>query len=51
MLDIDDFKQINDTHGHLVGDRVLFCVAQWLVQSVRSVTFWRVTGGEEFRRP
>lgn len=48
MLDLDDFKPINDNHGHLVGDRVLFCAAQWLAGSVRTVDFLVRFGGEEF---
>jgi diguanylate cyclase len=48
MLDIDNFKQINDTHGHQVGDRVLFCAAQWLRKTVRSTDFLARYGGEEF---
>jgi diguanylate cyclase (GGDEF)-like protein len=48
MFDIDDFKQINDKHGHIVGDRVLASVAE----RVRSCIFERDLlcryGGEEF---
>jgi diguanylate cyclase len=48
MVDIDDFKKINDTHGHQVGDRVLYCAAEWLSQSVRNTDFLGRYGGEEF---
>jgi diguanylate cyclase (GGDEF)-like protein len=48
LLDLDDFKQINDTHGHQVGDRVLFCAAQWFQKSVRESDFLARYGGEEF---
>jgi len=48
MLDIDNFKQINDTHGHPVGDRVLYCVAEWLRKYVRATDFLARYGGEEF---
>lgn len=48
FVDIDLFKQINDTHGHAVGDRVLVAVAKTLTASVRdSVDVIRI-GGEEF---
>ena len=48
MLDIDNFKQINDTHGHPVGDRVLYCVAEWLRKYFRATDFLARYGGEEF---
>jgi diguanylate cyclase len=48
MFDIDNFKLINDAHGHQVGDRVLLCVAQWLRKYVRSTDCVARYGGEEF---
>ena len=48
MFDVDNFKKINDTHGHQVGDRVLFCAAQWFGKYVRSTDFLARYGGEEF---
>ena len=48
MCDIDNFKKINDTHGHPVGDRVLMGAAQVLAGSVRPADFVARYGGEEF---
>ncbi len=48
MLDIDDFKQINDTHGHLIGDRVLVAFCQKCRQFIRGDDFIGRYGGEEF---
>ncbi|MDA1080275.1 MAG: diguanylate cyclase [Gemmatimonadetes bacterium] len=48
MVDLDHFKSVNDTHGHLVGDDVLREVAHLLQESVRSVDFVARYGGEEF---
>ena len=48
MVDIDNFKSINDTHGHEVGDRVLIEVARRLRESVRDSDFVARWGGEEF---
>jgi diguanylate cyclase len=48
MLDIDHFKQINDTHGHPIGDRVLLCAAQWLTGAIRQTDLVARYGGEEF---
>ena len=48
VLDIDDFKRINDEHGHAVGDRVIVAVAEACVAALRpddAVARW---GGEEF---
>jgi len=46
--DLDHFKKINDTYGHLVGDQVLREIARRLLSSVRSYDFVGRYGGEEF---
>jgi diguanylate cyclase (GGDEF)-like protein len=48
MLDIDNFKSINDTYGHAAGDEVLVNLAKVLVQSVRGIDSVARYGGEEF---
>jgi two-component system cell cycle response regulator len=48
LVDIDDFKAVNDTHGHLVGDAVLVELAQRLVAHTREVDTVARFGGEEF---
>lgn len=48
MLDIDHFKAINDTHGHLAGDQVLQAIANCLPHCVRPVDTVARYGGEEF---
>ncbi len=48
MLDADNFKHVNDTHGHEVGDTVLKRLAEITIQSVRDVDIVGRLGGEEF---
>lgn len=48
VLDIDRFKQINDRHGHVIGDEVLLGVARLLEASVREQDRVYRFGGEEF---
>lgn len=48
MLDIDHFKKVNDTYGHLAGDRVLQAIANCLAGCVRPMDTVARYGGEEF---
>lgn len=48
LIDVDHFKAINDTHGHLVGDRVLAELAHTLRLTMRSMDTLARFGGEEF---
>ncbi|MGH7711462.1 MAG: diguanylate cyclase [Gemmatimonadaceae bacterium] len=48
LIDLDYFKRVNDTHGHLVGDDVLTEVAELLQRAVRAVDVVARYGGEEF---
>jgi len=48
MLDIDFFKNFNDTYGHLEGDKILMKIAQLLTSSVRKTDVVARYGGEEF---
>ena len=48
LLDVDDFKAVNDQHGHAVGDRVLVDVAQACMACMRESDLLARYGGEEF---
>ncbi|MDO8706822.1 MAG: diguanylate cyclase, partial [Sulfuricaulis sp.] len=48
MFDIDFFKQINDVHGHLVGDTVLQTLGRFVTGKIRSQDMFARYGGEEF---
>lgn len=48
MLDIDDFKSVNDTYGHLAGDKVLIFIANILRKTLRDGDKVFRYGGEEF---
>lgn len=47
MMDVDDFKRLNDTHGHLIGDRVLRGIANVVKSQMRGVDTASRYGGEE----
>ena len=48
ILDIDDFKNVNDTYGHLTGDKVLIELSNILTSNTRETDFAGRWGGEEF---
>lgn len=48
FMDIDDFKQINDRHGHLVGSKILAEMGQLLIRNLRTVDVVVRYGGDEF---
>jgi two-component system cell cycle response regulator len=48
MLDLDHFKQVNDTHGHIAGDAILAQVAHRLQAELRARDLLARIGGEEF---
>lgn len=48
LIDIDHFKRVNDSHGHLIGDQVLVGVANALVGQLRDYDVVGRFGGEEF---
>lgn len=48
VIDIDDFKPINDQYGHVVGDRVLFQISQFFKQKIKDLGEVYRWGGEEF---
>ena len=48
ILDIDNFKQVNDFHGHQEGDKVVMAVADTILHSIRESDFAFRFGGDEF---
>lgn len=48
LLDVDDFKSVNDTHGHQTGDRLLAAIASACDRTLRSADVVGRWGGEEF---
>ena len=48
MIDLDLFKKVNDSHGHLTGDRVLKSLARYLQDRLRKTDLIGRYGGEEF---
>jgi diguanylate cyclase (GGDEF)-like protein len=48
VIDVDKFKNFNDSYGHLAGDKVLECLAENIKQSIRVEDIPSRFGGEEF---
>jgi diguanylate cyclase (GGDEF)-like protein len=48
MIDVDNFKDINDRHGHVVGDKILKEVTRLMTENIRIYDIFARWGGEEF---
>ena len=48
MFDVDHFKNVNDTYGHIMGDKVLICIAERVQKAIRPYDLFGRYGGEEF---
>lgn len=48
IFDVDDFKIINDQHGHLVGDKILIEISDCILKQLRNEDYFGRWGGEEF---
>jgi diguanylate cyclase (GGDEF)-like protein len=48
MIDVDSFKLVNDTYGHVVGNKVLTQIAKTIERTVRNTDFVFRCGGDEF---
>ena len=48
LIDLNKFKEINDTYGHVAGDRVLYAVAQNIKKVIRKEDVLARIGGDEF---
>ena len=48
MMDLDNFKNVNDTHGHAIGDRVLVGFTRYILAHLRPYDKFFRYGGEEF---
>jgi len=48
ILDIDDFKKVNDEYGYTIGDEVLADFSKFLIEEIREIDFVGRYGGEEF---
>lgn len=48
MMDLDDFKNVNDTYGHIYGDKALSLVAQIISRCIRNTDYIGRFGGDEF---
>jgi len=48
LLDIDNFKKVNDNHGHVVGDNILKKLTTLILSNIRATDYFSRWGGEEF---